>query len=215
MLPLPSWNPELTEETDDPFNLPLATIRHDAVLAALREVEARTIIDLGCGSGALLQLLAASPEFARLAGMDVSVAALARAAARLGLDHSSGERVTLFQGSLTYLDRRLHGYDAAVLTEVIEHLAPERLPALERVVFSSARPSAVIVTTPNAEFNVNYAGLRGFRNPDHRFEWGRGQFQAWASGVAQRYGYAVTFRDVGFGNAAHGSPTQMGVFRGA
>ena len=43
--------------------------------------------------------------------------------------------------------------------EVIEHLDAERLPALERTVFVAARPTTVIVTTPNAAYNVRFEGL--------------------------------------------------------
>ena len=48
------------------------------------------------------------------------------------------DRLQLFQSSLTYRDDRLAGFDAAVLMEVIEHVDPPRLPALERVVFGHA-----------------------------------------------------------------------------
>lgn len=50
----------------------------------------------------------------------------------------------LIQGSLLYRDQRLHGYDAAAVVEVIEHLAPARLAAFERVLFAAARPGMVV-----------------------------------------------------------------------
>ena len=83
-----------------------------------------------------------------------------------------------------------------VLMEVVEHLDPDRLPALERTVFDAARPEAVVVTTPNAEHNVRYEALAAgaMRHPDHRFEWTRAEFAAWAAGVAREHGYAVQFR---------------------
>ena len=54
--------------------------------------------------------------------------------------------------------------------------------------FGAARPGAVIVTTPNAEYNVRLrdAPGRAMRHPDHRFEWTRAEFAAWADGVAGR-----------------------------
>src|SRR5262249_24088050 len=105
-------------------------------------------------------------------------------------------------------------FDAAALVEVIEHLDPPRLSALERVVFEFARPRVVVVTTPNREHNVKFDGLPtgAFRHRDHRFEWTRAEFQAWANGVAERFGYRVQFRPVGEEDAAVGPPTQMGVF---
>ena len=39
-----------------------------------------------------------------------------------------------------YRDKRLEGFDAAAVVEVVEHLDPPRLAAFERVVFEFARP---------------------------------------------------------------------------
>jgi hypothetical protein len=97
--------------------------------------------------------------------------------------------------------------------EVIEHLDPPRLPALEASVFGHAKPDAVIVTTPNAEYNVHYEGLTGMRHSDHRFEWTRREFAAWAARVASTRGYTVDIRGVGDESTADGAPTQMAVFR--
>ena len=47
----------------------------------------------------------------------------------------------LLHGALTYRDDRLRGFDAAVLMEVIEHIDPPRLAAVEQVVFGWARPA--------------------------------------------------------------------------
>jgi hypothetical protein len=113
-----------------------------------------------------------------------------------------------------YRDRRLSGYDAATLIEVIEHLDPPRLAALERVVFENAQPGTVVVTTPNAEYNVKFESLPPgrFRHKDHRFEWTRAQFAQWANATAARFGYGVRFLPVGPEDPAIGAPTQMGVF---
>ena len=149
--------------------------------------------------------------------MDVSIGALEAAERRLHVDEMSPrqrERVTLFQGALTYRDARFEGYDAAVLMEVIEHLDPERLPALERTVFGAARPRTVIVTTPNVAYNVRFEGLPEgqLRHRDHRFEWDRDAFAGWADGVAERNGYRARFLPVGTLDPEVGPPTQMAVF---
>ena len=125
------------------------------------------------------------------------------------------ERLTLLHGSLTYRDKRLEGFDAAAVIEVIEHLELMRLRAFERVLFEFARPRVVVVTTPNVEYNVHFADLPAgrFRHRDHRFEWTRAEFQAWARGVAERFGYSTTFLPVGSDDPVTGAPTQMGVFR--
>ncbi|MEV3978888.1 3' terminal RNA ribose 2'-O-methyltransferase Hen1 [Nonomuraea sp. NPDC049758] len=194
---------------------PLSTLRREAVLRRLEEVGATSVIDLGCGQGELVAALLARPRFARVAGMDVSSLALTIAARKLRLDRmpdSKRARLTLFQGALTYTDKRLAGYDAAVLMEVVEHVDPPRLAALERVVFGRARPRHVLVTTPNIEHNVRYEFLTGLRHPDHRFEWTRAEFAAWAARVAARYGYHVAVEPVGEDDPEVGPPTQMGVF---
>ncbi len=125
------------------------------------------------------------------------------------------ERLRIFQTALTYRDDRLAGLDAAVLMEVIEHVDPERLPALERAIFGFAAPAAVVVSTPNAEYNPQFPGLeRGaMRHRDHRFEWTRAQFRDWAEGVAAAHGYQVSFRPVGPEHPDAGPPTQLAVFR--
>jgi len=181
------------------------------------------VIDLGCGSGRLLAELLDRPHFTKVTGVDVSAHALGLAARRLRLDRMPEPRrarLRLFQAALTYTDPRFAGYDAAVLMEVIEHVDPPRLAALEKVVFGTARPGHVIVTTPNAEYNVRYPGLRersasgrpALRHPDHRFEWDRREFAGWTAHVASRYGYRAVIRPVGDDDPEVGPPTQMAIF---
>ncbi|MGY1454289.1 3' terminal RNA ribose 2'-O-methyltransferase Hen1 [Streptomyces sp. SS8] len=197
---------------------PLAVLRREAILAALRESGAARVLDLGCGQGQLVQALLKDTRFTEIAGVDVSMRALHEARRRLRLERMperQAARVTLTQGSLTYTDPRLSGYDAAVLGEVIEHIDPPRLPAAEYAVFGTARPGTVVVTTPNAEYNVRWETLPAgrVRHHDHRFEWTREEFRAWARGVAERHGYTVEFRPVGEDDPEVGPPTQLALFR--
>ncbi|MGV9558512.1 3' terminal RNA ribose 2'-O-methyltransferase Hen1 [Streptomyces sp. NPDC003522] len=196
---------------------PLAVQRRDAIVAALVGSGAARVLDLGCGQGQLVQALLKDPRFTEIVGVDVSVRALAIASRRLKLDRMGerqASRVKLFQGSLAYTDTRLKGYDAAVLSEVVEHLDLPRLPALEYAVFGSARPRTVLVTTPNVEYNVRWETLPAghVRHGDHRFEWTREEFRAWAGAVAERHGYDVGFTPVGPEDPEVGPPTQMAVF---
>jgi len=204
-----------TEEEQRPT--PLAVQRRDAIIEALQASGATRVLDLGCGQGQLVQALLKDPQFTQITGVDVSMRALTIASRRLKLDRMGerqASRVTLFQGSLAYTDKRLKGYDAAVLSEVIEHLDLPRLPALEYAVFGAARPRTVLVTTPNVEYNVRWESLPAghVRHGDHRFEWTREEFRAWADAVAERHGYGVRFVPVGPDDPEVGPPTQMAVF---
>ena len=204
-----------TETEEKPT--PLAVQRREAILDALRAAGAARVLDLGCGQGQLVQALLKEPRFTEIVGVDVSVRALTIASRRLKLDRMGermASRVQLLQGSLAYTDKRLVGYDAAVLREVVEHLDLPRLPALEYAVFGAARPRTVLVTTPNVEYNVRWESLPAghVRHGDHRFEWTREEFRAWANSVAERHGYDVEFRPVGPDDPEVGPPTQMAVF---
>ena len=202
---------EELEERVSPRDQRLGTVQ-----AVLKASGARRVLDLGCGAGALLQRLLRD-GYEEVVGVDVSVRALEAAHRRLRLDRlpeAQRRRVTLLQSPLTYRDKRLAGYDAAALVEVIEHFDALRLAAAEQNVFGSARPGSVVVTTPNAEFNVRWETLPAgqFRHPDHRFEWTRQEFRSWAAAVADRHGYSVRFLPVGPDDPEVGPPTQMGVF---
>lgn len=197
--------------------LSLNSQRIGAVMAALKGSGAASVLDLGCGEGNLLRELAKDRQFARIVGVDVAIRALERASERLRFDRMSEtqrKRIELMHGSLMYRDLRLLGFDAAACVEVIEHLDEPRLRAFERAVFEFAKPGAVVITTPNAEYNSVWETLPAgrFRHGDHRFEWTRAQFQAWAKRVAGEFGYAVRFLPVGPVDESRGSPTQMGVF---
>lgn len=192
--------------------------RIGAVVAALKVTGAKRVLDLGCGEGQLLRALMKDKAFEEIVGMDVSHRALEIAHERLHLDRlppTQKDRVKLLHGSLMYRDKRLSGYDAAAVVEVIEHLDPPRLAAFERVLFECARPQAIVLTTPNAEYNVKWETLPAgkFRHKDHRFEWTREQFQSWAAQVAERFGYQVRFFPVGSEDPAVGAPTQMAIFQ--
>jgi len=191
--------------------------RLEAVLAALKASGARRVLDLGCGEGRLLKELLQDKTFEEIVGVDVSYRALEIAQERLHLEwltEQQRQRIKLIQGSLTYRDQRLSGYDAATVVEVIEHLDQPRLAGFERSLFEFARPTTVVVTTPNVEYNVKFENLPAgkLRHKDHRFEWSRAEFQAWANRVAEGFGYSVQFLPVGLEDVDVGAPTQMGVF---
>ncbi len=195
----------------------LHTQRLNLVAGRLKEIGVKTILDLGCGEGKLLRRLLADRAFEHITGMDVSHRSLEVAASKLKLDRMperQRKRIQLLQGSLLYRDNRLSGFDAAALVEVIEHLDPPRLVALERVLFEFARPRHIVVTTPNREYNVLFPTLPAgsLRHSDHRFEWTRPEFTAWAQSTASRFGYQVKLEPVGPVDAQYGAPSQMAIF---
>lgn len=192
--------------------------RLKTVVTQLIETKAKSVLDLGCGEGKLIKLLMKHQQFEKITGMDVSYNELLKAKERLywhELSPKQKERIKLFQGALNYRDSRLEGYDAAALVEVIEHLEEDRLSALQRVVFECAKPQHVIVTTPNAEYNILYESLEAgtMRHNDHRFEWTRAEFQNWANTIAEKNEYNVEFYPIGDEDPKHGAPSQMAVFK--
>ena len=189
--------------------------RLDAVAHALKKLGAARVLDLGCGEGKLIGRLVKDKQFTEIVGVEVSSVSLSRAAGKLErLSERQRARVKLLQGAVIYRDTRLRGYDAAALVEVIEHIEPERLIHMERSVFGDAKPRGVIVTSPNADYNVLFETLPAgqFRHADHRFEWSRAEFAAWAARILETYGYDVAIEPLGDVNETYGAPSQMAIF---
>lgn len=206
-----------TEEEAVERSVNLNEQRLNTVVAALKSANARRVLDLGCGEGKLLRALLADRAFDEIVGVDVSHRALQIAQERLRVDRLPDRqraRLKLLHGSLMYRDKRLSGFDAAAVIEVIEHLDQPRLAAFERVLFEFAKPETIVLTTPNVEYNARFENLPAgkFRHKDHRFEWTRAEFRAWAGSMAHRFAYAVRFLPVGPEDSALGAPTQMAIF---
>jgi 3' terminal RNA ribose 2'-O-methyltransferase Hen1 len=188
------------------------------VIQELVATGSKTVVDLGCGEGKLLRMLLAEKQFTHILGMDVSFRELEKASQRLRLNEMAPkqkERIDIIQGSLTYKDKRISGFDAAAIVEVIEHLDLNRLKAFERVVFEFARPKSVVLTTPNKEYNILYEKMEAdqMRHSDHRFEWTRQEFETWGQGIATRFGYSVIFKPIGDLDEKVGAPSQMAIFK--
>ncbi|XP_067273791.1 small RNA 2'-O-methyltransferase [Pseudorasbora parva] len=207
-----------------PFSPPLYIQRYQFVVDYVQTYRPRKVIDLGCAECRLLKKL----KFHRngiqlLVGVDISRAVLMKRMHTLAplvsdyLQPSDGPlTIELYQGSVMEREPCTRGFDLVTCVELIEHLELEKVESFSEVVFGYMAPGAVIVSTPNAEFNPLLPGLKGFRDYDHKFEWTRDEFQTWAHGVCKEYGYSVQFtgvgealghwRDVGF-------CTQIGVFK--
>jgi 3' terminal RNA ribose 2'-O-methyltransferase Hen1 len=195
----------------------LHDIRLKLVAEKLMESGAERILDLGCGEGKLIRLLIKQKQFSKIVGMDVSYNELVKAKERLHFNEMAPkqkERMSLFQGSLTYKDQRLEGFDAAAVVEVIEHLDLNRLKAFERVLFEFAKPKTIVLTTPNQEYNVMWEkpGSQEMRHDDHRFEWTRKEFVGWTNMVGEKYNYTVELFPIGDEVENIGAPSQMAIF---
>jgi small RNA 2'-O-methyltransferase len=189
--------------------------RIDAVLGALRSAGARTVLDLGCGAGALLLRLVRDPQFISIAGIDRSIDAVSAALRQPALQPAlQCGRLQIDCRSFTIAPpANTPPYDAAVLLETIEHVAPQRLSTVERAVFGDYRPRTVIVTTPNLGYNPRYGLAPGqFRHPDHQFEWTAAKFRSWAQGVGRRNRYRVSQTGLGEIDLQYGTPSLMATF---
>lgn len=210
-------NPRIDRERALEEKISLNQVRMQTIIDIISASDVTSVVDLGCGEGKLLDGLLKIKQLKSIIGMDISIGALEKAKDRLNFGQLSTplhNKLRLLHGSLSYRDARLAGFDAATVIEVIEHIDLPRLSAFERVLFEFARPKLIVITTPNAEYNVKFEGLSSgqFRHTDHRFEWTRAEFESWANGCAAKYGYAVEFRPVGPEDAVVGAPTQMGLF---
>lgn len=185
--------------------------RLSLVTGILLNAGVRRVVDLGCGAGRLLADLLVHPQFTELTGLDSSAEALA--VTRRELMAMAGSRLNVLHGSVVAPHPALPACDAITLIEVIEHLDPSRLSMLERTVFACYRPPLVLLTTPNAEYNPLLGLTPGqWRDPDHRFEWSRERFRAWAAGVARRHAYSLRIGDIGESHPQVGSPSQYAQF---
>lgn len=192
--------------------------RINLVAEKIIESGANRILDLGCGEGKLIKQLLKQKQITEIVGMDVSYNELIKAKERLKYEEmppKQKERINLFQGSLTYKDKRLEGFDAAAVVEVIEHLDLNRLKSFERVLFEFAKPKLIIITTPNQEYNIMWNKLEAEdkRHSDHRFEWTRKEFSDWSQHISKTFNYKVEIFPIGDEIENIGSPSQMAIFK--
>ncbi|MFN4141214.1 methyltransferase domain-containing protein [Aestuariivirga sp.] len=191
--------------------------RIDAVVHCVMSLNARTVLDLGCGEGAALLKLVCKDQISRILGIDKIDEPLDRIRRQLDRETDEiGRKAELRRASFLDLDETFAGFDVAILIETIEHIDPARLSLLEQSVFGNAAPEAVIITTPDRDQNARLGvPPHRFRHPDHRFEWGRRKLEKWAAGVARRWQYNFHVEGLSTSHSLDAGATQMVVFRKA
>lgn len=160
---------ELGEDALDRLVTRLEGRARDAVFAGLFEkyagrlplADAAHVLEVGCGTGATLRMLARRPEFAGLArGVDHSAHFIA-AAKRFAEAEGAGRRVAFERGDAHRLDLPDAAFDVVLAHTLLSHVAdPARvLREMARVV----RPGGTV-----AIFDGDYSSL-AYAYPDHAF----------------------------------------------
>ncbi|VVD02227.1 unnamed protein product [Leptidea sinapis] len=163
------------------------------------------VVDFGYHDMSFIKYLKEVPGIKHVLGVDIETIPLQCSSLILGCDEHTREnplKVTLFQGNAADPDYRLIGCDAVIAIEMIEHMLPHDLERFVHTVFGFIKPRIVILTTPNADFNILFKALEnnGLRRLDHFFEWSRSQFNDWCSNIVDRYpNYTVTCKGIGPG----------------
>ncbi|XP_071558074.1 uncharacterized protein Hen1 [Temnothorax nylanderi] len=214
-----------THKTINNFCPPAYVQRYCAVTDVLNGYKGKLnkVVDFGCAELGFLHYLKAIPEVQQILCVDVDREILetyqSKAAPLITEMLSCRERkltIEICEGSVTHNDVKLKHANAVICIELIEHLYPDTLLNLPFNIFGYIKPEVAIITTPNAEFNVVFPRLSGYRHPDHKFEWTRKQFQDWAQNIVVRYPYySVTFHGIcngPEGTEELGALTQMAVF---
>ncbi|XP_018565094.1 uncharacterized protein LOC108906313 [Anoplophora glabripennis] len=210
------------------FDPPVFRQRYGRVYETLLNERLRTkitsLVDFGCAEFSLFVFIKRLSNLNTIFFVDIDEDLLNQYAGKLHpltIEHLKRRHepleVCVFAGSVADPDCRLLNMDAVTAIEVIEHLYPDVLDAFPYNVFNHINPKVVIITTPNADFNVLFSDdLNRLRHYDHKFEWSREQFEEWANNIAIRFpDYTVSFSGIGEGpqGTEHlGQCSQMAVF---
>lgn len=115
----------------------------------------RELLDLGCGTGSLVFLLAEAFPSATITGLDISAPNIRKAEERVAtLDAGTAARVRFEQGD--YLTRPASAVDAIVSDGVL-HLIPGDTRALFAKISADVRPGGVLLVAMPYDCAYNYA----------------------------------------------------------
>ncbi|CAF0911034.1 unnamed protein product [Rotaria sordida] len=211
------------------FNPPLYRQRYMFTLDIIqRDPSLHSLLDIGCGTCQLLTIgKYRNPHIQLVAAIDIIRYQLDEGCFRLKplpVEYMIFRRETplhtyVLHGDATKICNCFQHFDVVTLIEVIEHLYLNDLENLVKHVFGYICPRMVIITTPNADFNVLFTTMicGKYRHADHKFEFTRHEFNIWSQKIAHTYGYLVEFNGVGEApsNEKHrniGTCTQIAIF---
>jgi 2-polyprenyl-3-methyl-5-hydroxy-6-metoxy-1,4-benzoquinol methylase len=164
------------------------------IVETLRDLNAKKILDLGCGNGALSNYLQ-SQGFS-VVGCDAD-----RRGVEMALKSTSGAEFRLVSVYESPDSLGETGFDAVISTEVIEHLfLPAALPSFASRVLKPG--GHLIITTPyHGYFKNLLICLAGKWDSHHTPLWDGGHIKFWSYRTLSTLLYANGFNLVGFKGA--------------
>lgn len=144
----------------------------------------KSVLDIGCGDGRLVNLLAKSDCFTKIGAVDLSGKRINRAQKKCNYS----EKVNFFNQSFFEYNCEFKYFEAFVLSEFIEHFERDDLKSLFELIFTVYFPQIVIFTTPNRSYNTNYEILyNGFRHSSHIFELSENEIREFVHNLNKTY----------------------------
>lgn len=161
-------------ESKNPIQQALIGRFKRAAADLVREAAPKTILDLGCGEGFMIDALLSAGIQADFLGVDLSEAAIADARERLG------ERARLEVVDARRLIDDGRSFDMVMMLEVLEHI-PE--PSQMMPILRKLARRHVLLSVPREPFFCALNFMRGKNlsrwgnDPEHVNHWGRRGFQ--------------------------------------
>ncbi len=189
----------------------------EQIHSCLNDLQSKNPVVIGVGNGDLLARLLPDPQFEQLTGIDHSMVRLQTVGKKLGmipLPEEQKAMVQLWVGSMQYVDQRLEGKDAIILSEPLNLLSPTGMKVLEEYVFGTLAPAAVMVLALNSEHDTLVPGLPAGapRHPRAHYSWDRKQLSRLAKRIGGMYQYNLHFIPVGPETLNAGPPAQLILF---